>query len=402
MQPKIYSIDEHRLPHEKIDSQAYYVIMKLRKNGHKAYLVGGSVRDLLLNVRPKDFDISTSATPEEVKKCFRNCILIGRRFRLAHVRFGKKIIEVATFRSGENENKDLILRDNIWGTEEEDVLRRDFTINGLFYDPENHTIIDYVNGYEDIERKIIRTIGTPSVRFKQDPVRMIRLLKFYARFGFTIDSKTYDAHIACKEEIMKSSAARIFEELLRMLESGHAEPFFRHLQEQGFLQLLIPNLSKYLSSSQDTFYVFLKTIDNFHMKNHIQKLHRAISLSALVFPMIHERLLNEKKNMHLGQIAQYIQKKLLSIFSPFIHIPKKLSAVMITILTNQYRFTPLQKKNTRIRIPNDPSFPLALDFYKIRAEINLDLLKSYTLWHEAEFKNHQRAKPRTKPRRVRR
>ena len=183
MQPKIYSIDEHRLPHEKIDDQAYYVIMKLRNNGHKAYLVGGGVRDLLINVRPKDFDISTSATPEEVKKCFRNCILIGRRFRLAHVRFGKKIIEVATFRAGETENIDLIVRDNIWGTEEEDVLRRDFTINGLFYDPENHTIIDYVNGYEDIEKKIIRTIGNPSVRFKQDPVRMIRLLKFYARFG---------------------------------------------------------------------------------------------------------------------------------------------------------------------------------------------------------------------------
>lgn len=399
MQPKIYSIDEHRLPHERIDDQAYYVIMKLRKNGHKAYLVGGSVRDLLLDTRPKDFDISTSATPEEVKKCFRNCILIGRRFRLAHVRFGKKIIEVATFRAGETENEELIVRDNVWGTEEDDVLRRDFTINGLFYDPENHTIIDYVNGYEDIEKKIIRTIGKPAVRFMQDPVRMIRLLKFYARYGFTIEENTYDALIDCKQEIMKSSPARILEELFKMLESGFAQHFFKHLQEQGFLKLLTPKLSTFLTTQDQTFYSLLEKIDIFHIKNIKDKYHRALLLSSLVFPMTHELLTKESRNLNLGQINQIVHKTIGDIFSPFFHIPKRLRAIMISIIANQYRFTPLEeKKRKNIRIPKDPSFGLGLDFFKLRADINPDFVKGYTMWHEAVFNLHQRKKrtPRKK------
>ncbi|HAB99553.1 MAG TPA: polynucleotide adenylyltransferase PcnB, partial [Parachlamydiales bacterium] len=165
MQPKIYTVDEHRILPEKIDSHAFYVIEKLRDAGHSAYLVGGGVRDLLLGQKPKDFDVSTSASPEEIKALFRNAILIGRRFRLAHIRFGQKIIEVATFRSGDTEAPDLIVRDNVWGSEEEDVLRRDFTINGLFYNPREQTVIDYVQGYPDLEQRILRTIGQPDLRF---------------------------------------------------------------------------------------------------------------------------------------------------------------------------------------------------------------------------------------------
>jgi len=393
VKPKIYSIDEHRLPHERIDNHAYYVVMKLRKHGHQAYLVGGSVRDLLLNCRPKDYDISTSATPEEVKKCFRNCLLIGRRFRLAHVRFGKKIIEVATFRAGETENTDLIVRDNVWGTEEEDVIRRDFTINGLFYDPENHTIIDYVNGFEDLEKKVIRTIGDPSTRFKQDPVRMIRLLKFYARFDLDIDQKTYDALIQCKGEIVKSSPTRILEELLRMLESGHAKDFFRHLQEQGFLELMTPLLSRYLEKENALYYELLEHIDIFHKKDLKHKYNRGLLLASLIFPLVHERLLNEDKGLHLGQINQIINSTIFEVFTPFFHIPKKLRAIMVSVLANQYRFTPLaEKKRKSYKIPRDPFFCFSLDFFKLRADTNPSFLKTYTKWHEILFKSHKKTK----------
>ena len=154
MQPKSYSLEEHKIELDKVDHHALYVLEKLRAAGYQAYLVGGSVRDLLLGVKPKDFDISTSAKPEEIKKLFRNCLLIGRRFRLAHIRFGRKVLEVSTFRAGDIENEELIIRDNIWGSEEEDVIRRDFTINGLFYDSANQTVIDYVKGFPDAKKKV--------------------------------------------------------------------------------------------------------------------------------------------------------------------------------------------------------------------------------------------------------
>ncbi|NGX38244.1 MAG: Poly(A) polymerase I [Chlamydiae bacterium] len=149
MEQKVIPFEIHQLPIDKVDTHALYVMEKLKNAGFVAYLVGGSVRDLLLGHRPKDYDISTSAKPEEIKKLFRNCLLIGRRFRLAHIRFGKKILEVSTFRAGDPEKDELILRDNQWGYPEEDALRRDFTINALFYDPSNQTIIDYVEGYAE-------------------------------------------------------------------------------------------------------------------------------------------------------------------------------------------------------------------------------------------------------------
>lgn len=395
MQPRIYTIDEHLLPTERIDDHAYYVIMKLRKEGYKAFLVGGSVRDLLLNLRPKDIDISTSATPEQVKRCFRNCILIGKRFRLAHVRFGKKIIEIATFRTGDVENTALIVRDNIWGTEEDDVLRRDFTINGLFYDPENHTLIDYVNGYDDLQKKILRTIGKATIRFKQDPVRMIRLLKFKARFGFSINEDTYQALVECKEEITKSSSPRILEELLRMLESGHSSPFFSLLSEHGLLNLLMPKLNSFISIEKILFFSLLEKIDIQSKKNIENPINRSLLLAALIFPLIDHRLNKDERKLHLGQIAEMVDNCILEVFTPFFHLPKKLHSSIVSILTDQYRFTPLgDVRRKSIRIPRDPSFLLALHFFKFRSMVNPSYLSIYTQWHEAVYKSHQRKPPK--------
>ena len=189
MHYRTYSKEVHGIDRLAIDPKAIYVLEKLHASSYIAYLVGGSVRDLLLKKKPKDFDISTSAKPEEIKALFPSAILIGKRFRLAHVRFGRKIIEVSTFRAGDIDSEALITEDNIWGNPKEDALRRDFTINGLFYDPKKEEIIDYVAGYSDLKNRMLRTIGFPLQRFKQDPVRMIRCLKFQARFALTVEGE---------------------------------------------------------------------------------------------------------------------------------------------------------------------------------------------------------------------
>ncbi len=386
MQPKTYTKEKHGIQLDAIDNHAFYVIQKLRQAGYEAYLVGGSIRDLLLQTTPKDFDISTSAKPEEIKKLFRGCILIGKRFRLAHIRFGKKVIEVSTFRSGDIENSTFIVRDNDWGSAEEDVLRRDFTINGLFYDPQKELLLDYVGGYLDSQKRILRTIGNPEIRFRQDPVRMIRLIKFRARFALNIDPAAEEALHKCKEDIIKSSQARILEELLRMLESGSSEPFFRYLSDYGLLYLLMPSLARYLTDKPEETFSLLKQVD----KNP-KGIQRPILMSCLVFPLFSERLhaqSQKEKNIHLGIITEEANHSIDAIFRPFFSIPRKMKGIMASLLASQFRFTPLSDKfKKRLRIPRDPSFPLSLEFFKLRAEISSHLFETYHLWHETHKKS---------------
>lgn len=408
MQPKIYPLEEHQIALQKVDEHAFYVIQKLRQAGHIAYLVGGGVRDLLLKQKPKDFDVSTSAKPEEIKALFRNAILIGRRFRLAHVRFGKKVIEVSTFRTGATEEAELILRDNEWGSEEQDVLRRDFTINGLFYDPESQQVIDYVEGYPDLEKRILRTIGEPDIRFTQDPVRMIRLIKFCARFSFEIDKPTFEALLNCKAEILKSSSARIFEELLRMLESGASRSFFHLLNEYGLLKPLCPALAHYLEKDSDNLiYQLLSAIDDEMKKNLGQPLDRSLLLSALILPLfteqVQERQKGEKQWLHLGQIAETAHRTIDQIFAPFFNIPRRMRGIMGFLLTTQYRFMPIDGRPVkRPRAPRDPLFPLALHLLKFCATVEPGLLSHYTLWTQASFASHESPEIEGEPPRKRR
>ncbi len=398
MQPKIYSIDEHRIPHNKIDNHAYYVIEKLRTSGFIAFLVGGSVRDLLLGVRPKDFDISTSAKPEEIKQLFRrNCILIGRRFRLAHIRFGNKIIEVSTFRMGDTEESSLILQDNEWGTPEQDVLRRDFTINGLFYDPEVQTVIDYVGGFPDIEKKVLRTIGKSETRFVQDPVRMIRLIKFEARFNLSIDPDTLIGLEKCKNEIIKSSPARILEELLRMLESGASKPFFNLLRKYGLIKALMPLLAEHMEKQDNPIYALLDQADIYNKKNHPEGLERSVLVSCLVFPILKEILfknyVEKNKKLHLGLIAEETKILIDDLFRPFLHMPRKMKSAMISLITNQFRLMPIESKRRRsIRLPRDPFFNQALKFFNLRCMIEPELFQTYNIWNEAylNIKKHNK------------
>jgi len=244
-----------KIESSRIDLNALWVIRRLRSKGHEAYLTGGCVRDLLRGKMPKDFDIATSAKPPQIKACFGNCRLVGRRFLLAHVFFpGGCIVETATFRAAPDPaGKDLLVRrDNVYGTLKEDALRRDLTINGLFYDPIEEELIDFVGGWQDLQDGVIRSIGDPSVRMQEDPVRMIRAVKFAQRMGFSIEDKTLQAIRAHAPDIVRCAPARLQEELLGLLRSGQAQPCFAQCFELGLLDALAPELTEVMRTLGET------------------------------------------------------------------------------------------------------------------------------------------------------
>ncbi len=261
-EPRVVPRAEHSLSRRDVDPDALKVLYRLRHFDYTAYLVGGSVRDLLLGRRPKDFDIGTSAHPYQVKKLFRNCWIIGRRFRLAHVKFGAKTVEVATFRRqvqpGEEVVQDgvpapdphapggelLIHHDNTFGTPEEDAFRRDFTINALFYDIATFSIIDYVGGLEDLRAGVVRSIGDPEVRFREDPVRMMRAIALASRLDFSIDPPALEAIRRRRHDIALSSPPRLLEEYYKILRSGAAEKTFRALAAVGLLEPISTELQE--------------------------------------------------------------------------------------------------------------------------------------------------------------
>lgn len=385
-EPKIYHASDHDIDLKQIDRDALYVIQKLTRAGFTTYLVGGSVRDLLRKKAPKDFDISTSARPEEVKALFgRQCLLIGRRFRLAHIRFGHKVIEVATFRSGDTTEDSFITHDNVWGTEREDVMRRDFTLNGLCYDPEKHAVIDYVGGWSDIHKGVLRTIGEPETRFRQDPVRMIRLLKFRARFRYEIDSGTKKALLICRHEIEKSSPARVLEEIFRMLESGYSAPFFQLMVESHLLEFLFPRLTKYFKES-DRLYQFLISVDEINQQAK-KPLERGLLIGALLFPIVEKHILQDKEKgviLHLGEIHTLVYEAIREILiSSFPHFPRRIAAIAAQTITNQYRLVPLSgKKPHPGRTLRSRDFPEALLLLKVRSDVDESLKTLFEEWRD--------------------
>ena len=287
-EPIVVPRADHKISRQDIDPDALKVLYRLHNNRHAAYLVGGSVRDLLLGRRPKDFDIGTDAHPHQIKRLFRNCWIIGRRFRLAHVKFGQKTIEVATFRQNvpdpppdlppadaavlvaaaappdapPDARTGMIHRDNTFGTPEEDAFRRDFTVNGLFYDIATFSVIDYVGGLGDLERRVIRSIGDPHVRFVEDPVRMMRAAVFAARLGFDMDEFVLEAIAQHRALILKASPARLLEEYFKILRSGCAEASFRALGRVRLLELITPDLQ----SPPNAFWESLERLDRYRQQ----------------------------------------------------------------------------------------------------------------------------------------
>ncbi len=312
VEPTIVPRAAHTVSRRHIDSDALKVLYRLHDSGYVAYLVGGSVRDLLLDRRPKDFDIGTSAQPHQIKKLFRNCWIIGRRFRLAHVKFGTKTIEVATFRrqvpaaeidaepteeveapeanGNTRENISapvrpdrLIYRDNTYGTPEEDAFRRDFTVNALFYDIGTFSVIDYVGGLRDLEARVIRSIGEPDVRFLEDPVRMLRAVVLAARLEFAIDEPILESIELHKHEIARSAPARLVEEYYKILRSGHAQEAFKQLRSTGLLKAITPELA----TDHDALRRAVAALDRYRARFHDapDTLTNAILAGTLLVPM---------------------------------------------------------------------------------------------------------------------
>ena len=315
VEPRVISREAHTISRREIDPDALKVLYRLRQGEHVAYLVGGSVRDLLLGRRPKDFDIGTSAHPYQVKKLFRNCWIIGRRFRLAHVKFGTKVIEVATFRrqvpSGEEVGQDgvpapehqpppgagarthgangsgdpqLVHRDNTFGTPEEDAFRRDFTINALFYDIATFSIIDYVGGLDDLQAGIVRSIGDPEVRLREDPVRMLRAVALAARLDFRIEQPILDAMSLFRHEIAQSSPPRLLEEYYKILRAGSAEKTFRGLADAGLIEPISDELHR---GCDNRLWQSLAALDAYRRKFAAppETLSNAVLLGSLLHPL---------------------------------------------------------------------------------------------------------------------
>lgn len=261
-EPKRLAAAEHGINPQLVPRNAQRVCETLQKAGHQAFIVGGAVRDLLLGVAPKDFDVATDATPEQVKSHFRRAIIIGRRFRLVHVMFGPETIEVSTFRALDNPDRQTdehgrVLADNLYGPQHEDAARRDFTINALYYDPVTQTVLDYHDGVKDVRRKRLRMIGDPATRYREDPVRMLRAVRFAAKLGFEIDEATRAPIRSMADLIENVPAARLFDEMLKLLMSGHSVACITRLRVEGLHHGLLPLLDVILEQPEGERFVML-------------------------------------------------------------------------------------------------------------------------------------------------
>lgn len=367
--PVVYKRPEHCVSRKNIDPDALKVLYRLDKLGYTTYLVGGGVRDLLMGRKPKDFDVGTSARPNEVKKAFRNCFLVGRRFRLAHVRFGEKVIETATFRQNSQTVGEIIehaaegpAEDNTFGTPETDANRRDFTVNGLFYNIRDFSVIDWVGGMDDIRKKIIRSIGDPEIRFQEDPVRMMRAIKFSSRLGFKIERKTAAAMKKYHSMILNASLPRVCEEVFRLFPYGRSADAFRQLWECGLMGDLLPELAAYVDRSggrKSPAWKYLKVLDDYETRMAAQGFEVSNGLRAAV---LMSGPLRELKKDGMG-------RKVMESLAKSIRPPKATYFTAVLLMDSLRRFAASPAKG-RSRFIHNRDFLDALDYNRIvlRAE----------------------------------
>jgi poly(A) polymerase len=331
-EPYIIPRSAHHLSRKDIDPDALKVLYRLRRNGFKAYLVGGAVRDLLLGKRPKDFDVATDARPGQIKKLFANCFLIGRRFRLAHIRFkGGKIIEVATFRREPHEiDEPEADKNNTFGTPEEDAFRRDITINALFYDIETFSIIDYVGGIDDIRQRRVCIIGDPSERYLEDPVRIWRVLRYASRQNFSIEEKSALAIKSHRELLSKSSGSRLFEELNKDLLSGFSAPLFRLMASYAVLSIMLGEIGRKIEQSEElaeSLFSRMDTLDAALRRG--EAISQDIAYSIFFWPWV-QNILQEKGSLSHDR-TKLITDEFMATTMPII-IPKVLRSNIIHTL----------------------------------------------------------------------
>ena len=359
---------------EKLDSDAVRATQRLASRGYEAFLVGGCVRDHLLDRSPKDYDIATSARPQQVKRTFpRNCRIIGRRFKLAHLHFNRntKILEVSTFRrTPEADGGDddlLITRDNEFGTAEEDALRRDFTVNALFFDPTKDCILDWCNGLTDLKNRVIRTIGDPRVRFREDPVRILRAAKFAGRLGFSIEPETFAAMAETANDLVRAAPPRLLEEILRLLRGGHALDSFQLLRDVGALKSLVPVVADFLTSARHDqrvgFWRLLEALDHRVQSGHVPQ--NAVLLSVLMsWPVL------ARAEADPNRSPSSVAEELLGPLGQELKLPRRDAGCLKRICGVQHRFEQ-SGESRRFRTGGfirGPYFPEALELFEMRVD----------------------------------
>ena len=384
--PIIIPRDQHDLTRKDMSDNALKVLYRLKKAKYSSYLVGGAVRDLLLEMHPKDFDVATNATPELVRKLFGNCRLIGRRFRLAHVHFGREIIEVATFRAGHDQEggegvtKDgMIVRDNVYGSLEDDAWRRDFTINALYYNIDDFSIVDYTGGLKDIKTKTIRIIGDVTERLQEDPVRMLRAVRFAAKLDFKIDDDLSEGIKLNIHLLDGVPAARLFEEVLKLFLHGHAAASFELLKEYNLLKHLFSQSAEYLDEAGDRF--ITQALINTDLRIQQKKpIAPAFLYATLLWPAVrHQTELLKKEGLPLLQVYQIAGQEVLEKQLKQILIPKRFGIPMREIWTMQARLASRKGKRPLKLLPI-PRFRASYDFLLLREQSGETQLKELCDW----------------------
>jgi poly(A) polymerase len=384
--PVIVPRADHNISRTNISENALKVLYRLKNAGYEAYLVGGGVRDLLLGREPKDFDVATNASPEQVEQEFRNCRLIGRRFRLAHVRFGDEIIEVATFRASSvadtdpDEEADLthdggtgrILRDNIYGTVEEDAERRDFSVNALYYDIRDFSVRDYVDGLPDLRDGVLRLIGNPEVRYREDPVRMLRAVRFAVKLGFKMHPKT-EAPIGRLADLLGHvPPARMFEEILKLFMYGFGEQAFEGLRHYGLFGQLFPRTEAALALEEEGFpHTFIaKALASTDSRVHEDlPVTPAFLFAALLWEPVRQIAQQlEAEGVHSSDALRRASEEVVDEQVKRVALPRRFSTPMIEIFQLQPRFTQRQGKRPQ-RLLTHPRFRAAYDFLVLRAQV---------------------------------
>ncbi len=368
---------QHSISRDNIDDNALKVLYRLHKAGYRAMLVGGGVRDLLLGHAPKDFDVATDAHPEQVKKLFSNSRLIGRRFRLAHVFFGREIIEVATFRADQEEVHDdrehatsgRILRDNVYGQLEDDVWRRDFTVNALYYDIADFSIVDYTSAMQDIQNRVLRLIGDPETRYREDPVRMLRAIRFAAKLGFTLHEATEKPIYQLGHLLKDIPPARLFDEVIKLFHSGHGVVCLELLRKYDLLQYLFLQTDQVLKEGDEVFERFIRYSLESTDKRILEE--KPVTPAFLFAAMLWAPVTRLEAQLNAegeppSLAMQNASSTVLSTQVATISIPKRFSMVVRDIWHMQHRFNYRHGKRARSLLQHK-KFRAAYDFMCIRS-----------------------------------
>lgn len=367
---------DHNISRSAISENALKVLYRLRKGGYESYLVGGGVRDLLLGREPKDFDVATDATPDEVKTLFRNCRLVGRRFRLAHVRFGREVIEVATFRAGHDgegegvSENGMLLRDNVYGTLEDDAWRRDFTVNALYYDINDFAVVDHTGGVEDLKAGRLRIIGDPETRYREDPVRMLRAVRFAAKLGFRIDEASEKAILDLGQTLEEIPPARLFDESLKLFLGGYAVETYELLRHYHLFEYLFPYTEVALEHEEGNFphVMIARALENTDIRIQEERpVTPAFLFAALLWDPVKEcaQELMQGKCSPL-QAMQMAGDEIVEKQVKHVAFPKRFTLQSREIWTMQERLN--KRTGSAFRLVTHPRFRAAYDFLLLRAE----------------------------------